>query len=103
MSICTEIAIFKVSKKHIDRVVELSHLVVSEINLPNELICKYKVLVKNDDPEEICWHFEWKDEGAVKLISKTWSKLPSAKELESLVDEKIYYGHFLPIKTSTNG
>jgi len=95
MSLCYEVAIFKVEKQHIPRVIELSLLVFNEINADQPVITSYDILQKTDTIEELCWQLTWVNEEAVKLTAVKWSTFPSAKELESLVGEKIYYGHFL--------
>lgn len=97
MSLCSEIAIFKVAKENIPRVIELSLLVFNEINADEPMITSYDILQKTDSVDELCWQLTWVDEQAVKSTALRWSALPSAKELESLVGDKIYYGHFLSV------
>jgi hypothetical protein len=97
MSNCSEFAIFKVSKENIPRVIELSLLVIKEINSKETVITFHEILQKNDNEEELCWHLTWVSEEAVKLTAEKWSLFPSTKELESLVSEKVYYGHFIDV------
>lgn len=94
MSSCVEIAIFKVKNANIPRVIELSIDVINEINLHGNMISSYDILQKMDNKEEVCWQLTWVNKEKVKLISEKWSSFSSVKELESLVDEKIYFGHF---------
>jgi len=91
---CSEIAIFKVPEKNRARVIELSLSIVKEINADKTVILSHEILSKIDCSEEICWHLTWLNKEAVDLIAKKWKSFPSAKELESLVTEKMYYGHF---------
>tara|TARA_R110001583_G_scaffold18101_1_gene72388 strand:- start:4669 stop:4965 length:297 start_codon:yes stop_codon:yes gene_type:complete len=95
MSLCYEVAIFKVEKQHIPRVIELSLLVFNEINADQPVLTSYEILQKTDTIEELCWQLTWINEDAVKLTAAKWPSFTSTKELESLVGEKIYYGHFL--------
>lgn len=95
MSLCYEVAIFKVEKHNISRVIELSLLIFNEINTHEKVITSYDILQKTGVEDEICWQLTWADEQAVKSTAVKWPTLPSTKELESLVGEKIYYGHFL--------
>ena len=44
MSLCYEVAIFKVEKQHILRAIELSLLVFNEINAVHPVITSYEVL-----------------------------------------------------------
>ena len=95
MNTCSEIAIFKVPKENRARVIELSLSIVKEINADKTVILSHQILSKTDDDEEICWHLIWLNTEAVALISKKWQSFPSTNELESLVTDKIYYGHFV--------
>lgn len=95
MSLCSEVAIFKVAKENLPRVIELSLLVFNEINAEQPMITSYDILQKNDMEDELCWQLTWVNEEAVKLTAAKWPSFKSTKELESLVGEKIYYGHFL--------
>jgi len=95
MSLCYEVAIFKVEKHNIPRVIELSLLIFNEINADEKVITSYDILQKTDVADQVCWQLTWINEQAVKSTALKWPNLPSRKELESLVGEKIYYGHFL--------
>jgi len=97
MSSCSEFAIFKVSKDNIPRVIELSLSVINEINSKNKVITSHDIFQKVDNEEELCWHLTWVSIEEVKLTSEKWSSFPSTKELESLVDKKIYYRHFFGV------
>lgn len=97
MNKCSEITIYRVSKVNIPRVIELSLAIIDEINTQEQLITSYEILKKTDNDEELCWRLTWINKQAVKLINDNWSSLPSAKELMSLVKEKIYYGHFIDV------
>jgi len=55
-------------------------------------------LQKTNDEEKLCWQLTWVHKAAVLLTAKQWPTFPSAKVLESLVGEKLYYGHFLKAK-----
>ena len=94
---CSEIAIFKVPEKNRARVIELSLSIVKEINADKTVILSHEILSKIDNSEEICWHLTWLNKEAVTLIAKKWQSFPSSKELESLVTDKIYYGHFVSL------
>jgi len=98
MSHCSEFAVFKVSKENLARVIELSESLFREINALETVIISHEILQKTDDPQEICWHLIWSSEESVKLTAQKWTTFPSSKALESLVDEKRYYGHFVPIE-----
>ncbi len=97
MSHCTEIAIFKVAKQNIERVIALSLQVFDEINANGPVIVAHKILKKDDDDEEICWQLTWINQEAVALTTKKWSSFKSTAELESLVGDKLYYGHFVDL------
>lgn len=97
MSNCSELAIFRVLKENIPRVIALSLSVVNEINANDIVIISHRVWQKTDNEEELCWHLTWVDQEAVKLTTKKWPSYPSTKALESLVGEKIYYGHFISV------
>jgi hypothetical protein len=97
MDYCSEFAVFKVSKENISRVIELSESLFLEINALEKVIFFHEILQKIDNPEEICWHLIWASEEKVKLTAQKWTTFPSSKALESLVDEKRYYGHFIPL------
>ncbi|MBB1274428.1 MULTISPECIES: hypothetical protein [Psychromonas] len=95
MSLCHEVAIFKVEQQNIPKVIELSLLIFNEINANETLITSYDILQKTGVEDEICWQLTWVDQQAVKSTALKWPTFPSTKALESLVGEKIYYGHFL--------
>ena len=97
MNTCSEIAIFKVPIKNRARVIELSLSIVNEINEDKNVILSHEILSKTDDDEEICWHLTWLNQQEVALIAKRWKSFPSAQELESLVTDKVYYGHFISL------
>jgi len=94
MSHCSEFAIFKVPKENISRVIELSLLIFNEMNSSETVIISHEILQKIDNEEELCWHLTWVSKEAVKLTTEKWPIFPSTKELESLVGENTYYGHF---------
>jgi len=95
MSLCREVAIFKVDKENMSRVIELSLLIFKEINAEQACINSYEILQKTESENELCWLLTWVSEEAVKVSAEKWSSFASTKELEQLVGEKIYYGHFL--------
>ena len=97
MTHCTEFAVFKVIKENQARVVELSERLFGEMNNQRERLVSHEILRKTDNDEEICWHLIWRDEEAVKENSQQWSSFPSSAELELLVGERLYYGHFLKL------
>lgn len=97
MGYCSEFAVFNVSQENLARVVELSESLFLEINALEKVIISHEILQKTDDPREICWHLIWSSEESVKLTAQKWTTFPSSRELESLVDEKRYYGHFIPL------
>lgn len=94
---CTEITIYKVSKENIPRVLELSLSVITEMNTDKDVITSYQVMQSVDNDDEICWHLTWVNQAAIKAGSKKWPHLPSSKALMSLVNEKVYYGHFIKV------
>ena len=95
MKSCSEFAVFKVPLANIPRVIELSLCIFDEINLSETLITSHEILQKTDDAEEICWHLTWISKEAAQSTTEKWPHYPSTKELESLVGEKLYYGHFI--------
>ena len=95
MSICSEITIYKVAKDNIARVIELSLLVISEMNETQKVITAYQILQSIDNDDEVCWHLTWVSEEAIENNKQKWPSLPSANELMSLVEAKVYYGHFV--------
>ncbi|MFT6924999.1 MAG: quinol monooxygenase YgiN [Psychromonas sp.] len=97
MGHCSEFAVFSVSKENLARVIKLSESLFAEINAHDKVIISHEILQKTDNPQEICWHIIWSSEESVKLTAQKWATFPSSKALESLVDEKRYYGHFIPL------
>lgn len=97
MTNCTEITIYKVAKKNMPRVIELSLAVIAEMNADELVIISNNIMQSVDNEEELYWQLTWINHEAVKKSSKKWPDLPSSKELMSLVNEKVYYGHFLDI------
>ncbi|MGB5444535.1 MAG: hypothetical protein WBM99_03425 [Psychromonas sp.] len=97
MSSCTEFAVFEVSKDNLKRVLQLSESLFQEINAGEKVIISHEILRKTDNDDEICWHLIWSSPEAALATSKKWSLYPSSSELESLVGNKLYYGHFVSI------
>lgn len=96
-SYCEEFAIFNVTERNYSRVIELSLSIFEEINAEEELIIAHNIFQKTDNNEELCWHLTWKNKEAVDATATKWPSYPSTKELESLVGDKLYYGHFFKI------
>lgn len=94
---CNEFAIFRVSENNFARVIELSLAIFEEINAEDTLILTHNIFQKTDNKEELCWHLTWKSKEAVEAAAAKWPNYPSTKELETLVGEKLYYGHFFEI------
>lgn len=94
MSLCAEVAIFKVSKQNIPEVMRVSLLIFEEINHHGQLISSYDILQSTTREDEVCWQLTWTSDQAVKQAAELWYSLPSREVLESLVGEKLYYGHF---------
>lgn len=94
---CSEFAVFSVIKENQKRVIELSELLFKEMHNEREVLISHHILRKTDNAEEICWQLVWLNEEVVAENNKNWSKFPSSAELESLVGERLYYGHFLLI------
>lgn len=92
-----EVAIFKVKEKNIEQVIALSLKLFREINSTDKLISTYDIFQKTDARDELCWQLTWVDQAAVKFVAERWKSYSSTIELESLVDEKIYYGHFVSL------
>jgi quinol monooxygenase YgiN len=97
MSLCYEVAIFKVEQQNMARVIELSLKIFNEINAEQPAITSYDILKKTGVEDELCWQLTWVNEAAVKTTTAKWPTFPSTKALESLVGEKVYYGHFLSL------
>lgn len=97
MSYCHELAVFTVAKENQARVIELSHSLFKEMNGDKSLLVSHSILQKTDNEEQICWQLVWLNEQAVKENKQKWPTFASSAELESLVGERLYYGHFLTI------
>lgn len=95
MKQCTEFAVFQVAKENVNRAIELSKAIFSEMNDVNKVITSSNILVKTDNAEEICWHLEWVSAEAAKVTTEKWPTFPSTKEFQGLVIKDLYYGHFL--------
>lgn len=95
MKQCTEFAVFQVAKENVNRAIELSRAIFSEMNVLNKVISSSNILVKTDNSEEICWHLEWVSAEAAKVTTEKWLTFPSTKEFQGLVLKDLYYGHFL--------
>jgi len=94
MKKCIEFAVFKVSPVNKQRVIELSHLIFSEMNQNSKVILSYDILEKTDDINEICWQITWLDKNSAKETTAKWPSFPSTNEFQSLVGENVYYAHF---------
>mgnify|MGYP000414981561 CR=1 FL=1 len=97
MSKCTEFAVFKVSKEHKARVIELSLSIFAEMNSNEVVILSHEVLQKTECETELCWHLTWVSKEAAKVTTSKWPSFPSTKEFQTLVDENVYYGHFMGV------
>lgn len=97
MTPCTEFAVFKVTKENIAQVITLTTQVIEEINAKQLAITDHQIFQKQDNSEELCWQLTWKNIDEVNRIKQLWPTLKTAKALEALVDDKVYYGHFLPL------
>ena len=95
MNQCTEFAVFRVEKENVNKAIELSKTIFSEMNEGHKVITSSKVLVKTDDPEEICWHLEWVNAEAAKTTTEKWPTFTSTKEFQNIVIKDVYYGHFV--------
>lgn len=95
MSKCSEFAVFKVSKENRPRVIELSLFIFNEMNSNGTVISAHEILQKTDNDEELCWHLTWLNQEVAKSTTEKWPTFPSTKEFQSLVDDNIYYGHFI--------
>jgi len=97
MAYCTEFAVFTVEKENHARVIELSEQLFAEMNNDRKVLISHEILRKTDNNDEICWYLVWLDEDAVNENAQKWSSLPSSAELESLVGDRLYYGHFVNV------
>ncbi len=95
MSQCTEFAVFRVAKENVNKAIELSKSIFSEMNEEVEVITSSDVLVKTDNPEEICWHLEWVSAEIAKATTEKWPTFPSTKEFQGMVVKDLYCGHFV--------
>lgn len=71
MNKCTEFAVFQVEKDNVSRAIELSETIFLEMNESEQVIISSNILVKTDNPEEICWHLEWISEKQPKKRQKS--------------------------------
>ena len=120
MPTCIEIAVFEVAKSNLARVLEVSETLFAEINAEQKNIITHQILSKVDlstdisegeaedireesaaenTPElaEVCWQLTWANAEAVQASKRMWSTYPSSAEIERLVGEKLYYGHFVSV------
>jgi nitric oxide reductase large subunit len=97
MRTCSEITIYKVAKANIPRVIALSLSIIAEMNENETVITSHEILQSTDNEEEICWRLTWISEEAVQKYTEKWPHLPSANALMSLVEKKVYYGHFVSL------
>ena len=95
MSQCTEFAVFRVAKENVTKAIALSEAIFSEMNEASQVITSSNVLVKTDNPEEICWHLEWVNAEAAKTTTQKWPTFSSTKEFQGMVVKDLYYGHFV--------
>jgi len=94
---CHEFAVFTVKKESQARVIELSQSLFKEMNSDKKILVSHEILEKTDNEEEICWHLVWINQTTVEENKQKWSTFPSSAELESLVGERLYYGHFVAV------
>ncbi|MBL4583395.1 MAG: hypothetical protein JKX83_02150 [Pseudomonadales bacterium] len=97
MNTCTEFAVFLVAKGNSSKVIELSQAIFLEMNAEATVIISSNVLVKTDNPEEICWHLEWISAEVAKATTQKWPSFPSTQEFQRLVTKNLYYGHFVSV------
>lgn len=95
MNQCTEFAVFRVAKENVSKAIELSEAIFTEMNEGSKVITSSNVLVKTDNPEEICWHLEWVSVEAAKTTTAKWPTFPSTTEFQGMVVKDLYYGHFV--------
>jgi hypothetical protein len=95
METCTEFAVFRVAKENVNKAVILSEAIFEEMNAEANVIVSSNVLVKTDNPEELCWHLEWVSTDAAKSTTAKWPTFPSTAEFQRLVVKDLYYGHFV--------
>jgi len=97
MTHCTEFAVFEVKRENRERVLSLSETLFAEINQAQTNIIAHEILVNIENEQEVCWHLTWASKAAVELSKTKWSSYASAAELEGLVGNKLYYGHFVAL------
>ena len=95
MNQCTEFAVFQVARENVSTAIELSEAIFSEMNKGQKVITSSNVLVKTDNPEEICWHLEWVSAEAAKTTTEKWPTFPGTDKFQGLVGKDLYYGHFI--------
>ncbi len=93
MNTCMEFSVFQVKVENKQRVIELSHLIFSEMNKDEKVILLYDILENTKNIEELSWYLTWLNKEAAENTIAKWTSFPSTKEFQTLVDEKIYYGH----------
>ena len=95
MNKCTEFAVFQVAKENVSKAIKLSEAIFSEMNKEAKVITSSNVLIKTDNPEEVCWHLEWVSADAAESTTAKWPSFPSTKEFQAMVVKDLYYGHFV--------
>lgn len=95
MKKCTEFAVFQVAKENINRAIDLSEAIFSEMNEKEDVIISSNILIKTDNAEEICWHLEWVSVEAAKTTTEQWPTFPSTKAFQEVIIKDLYYGHFI--------
>tara|TARA_R110001599_G_scaffold106086_1_gene267398 strand:+ start:1995 stop:2297 length:303 start_codon:yes stop_codon:yes gene_type:complete len=95
MNKCTEFAVFQVDKKNVGQAIKLSEAIFSEMNREVKVITSSNVLIKTDNPEEVCWHLEWVSAEVAKSTTAKWPSFPSTKEFQDIIVKDLYYGHFI--------
>jgi len=95
MDVCNEFAIFTVAKDNVQRAIELSQAIFSEMNQAQKVIIDFQILQKTDNPQEICWHLTWINSQTAKETTQKWPTFASTKAFQGLVEKDLYYGHFV--------
>jgi len=93
VSNCTEFSVFKVSLENKQRVIELSHLIFSEMNKDEKVILSYDILENTHNKEELSWYLLWVNKEVAQNTTAKWPTFPSTKEFQGLVGDNLYYGH----------
>jgi len=93
MSTCMEFSVFQVKEENKQRVIELSHLIFSEMNKDENVILKYDILENTKNIEELSWYLTWLNQEVAENTTAKWPTFPSTKEFQNLVGDNIYYGH----------